>query len=120
MNESHDNALLSAYLDGELTAGEQQQVEAWLASDQQALIDQMNALLSRMDRWDELLDAINQLTKQMGGMAGGGKVDAARQLSAGGLGMPGLSGMPGIGTGKGSTKSKSRAKNRPKQRKKRR
>lgn len=34
-----------------------------LASDQQALIDQMNALLSRMDRWDELLDAINQLTE---------------------------------------------------------
>ena len=34
-----------------------------LASDQQALIDEMNALLARMDRWDELLDAINQLSE---------------------------------------------------------
>lgn len=34
-----------------------------IRADQQALIDEMNALLSKMNRWDELLDAINQLSE---------------------------------------------------------
>lgn len=34
-----------------------------LRSDQVKLIDEMNALLSKMNRWDELLDAINQLSE---------------------------------------------------------
>ena len=60
-------------------------------------------------------DALSTLTKQMAGMSGSAKVDAARQLSAGG--MPGFSGMPGLG-GKKSTKAagpkrfKSRGKKR--------
>ncbi|MEM0983076.1 MAG: signal recognition particle protein [Planctomycetota bacterium] len=64
-------------------------------------------------------DAINKLTKQMGGMSGGGKMAAAEQLTAGGLGMPGLTGMPNIGRSKGSTKAGGRAKSRPKKRKRR-
>jgi len=34
-----------------------------LAADQQAVVDEMTDLLLRMNRWDELLDAINQLTE---------------------------------------------------------
>lgn len=34
-----------------------------LRSDQAALIEEMNLLLSKMSRWDELLDAINQLSE---------------------------------------------------------
>lgn len=34
-----------------------------IRADQQDLIDEMNALLAKMNRWDELLDAINQLTE---------------------------------------------------------
>ncbi|MFN3167726.1 MAG: hypothetical protein ACE37H_11755 [Phycisphaeraceae bacterium] len=34
-----------------------------IADDQLALINEMNLLLSKMDRWDELLDAINQLSE---------------------------------------------------------
>lgn len=34
-----------------------------IRTNQQALIDEMNDLLLKMNRWDELLDAINQLTE---------------------------------------------------------
>lgn len=61
-------------------------------------------------------EALSTLTKQMAGLSGSAKMDAARQMSA--AGMPGLSGMPGLGKMKGSTRAE--APGRFKQRKKKR
>jgi hypothetical protein len=46
MNQRPENELLSAYLDGELTAAEQAEVERWLAGDAKArrLLDELRAL----------------------------------------------------------------------------
>ena len=61
---------------------------------------------------------LSKLTKQMAGMSASSKVKAVKELGSGGLGglVPGLSGMPGFQTGRGSTKAAS-VKDRFKKRK---
>jgi signal recognition particle subunit SRP54 len=61
---------------------------------------------------------INKLTKQMAGMSAANKVKAVKELGSGGLGglMPGMTGLPGFATARGSTKSAS-VKDRFKKRK---
>jgi len=59
----HDQTM-SAQRDAlEQAAGAGPERVAELTKSQQALVDKMEDLLADMDRWDELLDAINQLTE---------------------------------------------------------
>lgn len=62
LGKLHDQTM-SAQRDAlESASGGPDQV-AGLIQGQESVINEMTALLARMDRWDELLDAINQLTE---------------------------------------------------------
>lgn len=77
---------------------------------------------SRVGQIVKQFGMVSQMSKQMANLGAGGKVNAVKQLAAGGGMegmMPGLTGLPGM-SARGSTKSGSSGKKKFKQRKKRR